>query len=184
MMETMPIETMLMETMPTITEATTWYGHAETPLGMVLLTGRDGALTGLYFEQHDHTPRCDPSWRLDEDCFDAARSQLGEYFAGRRSSFDVAVQLDGSPFQRAVWSALCTVGYGETATYGQIAELIGRPGSARAVGAANGRNPVSIIVPCHRIIGADASLTGYGWGVERKAWLLDLERAHRRPFGV
>jgi len=102
--------------------------------------------------------------------------QLDEYFAGTRQDFNVALELRGSPFQVEVWTALQAIPYGETTSYAGIAGAIGRPAAVRAVGAANGRNPISIIVPCHRVIGADGSLTGYGWGVEHKAWLLDHER--------
>lgn len=154
------------------------YGHAQTPLGTVLLTGRNGDLTGLYFEGHAHTPEVGAAWVRDEKAFELVRGQLDEYFAGRRTSSDVPLQLDGSPFQLGVWSALREIPYGETTSYGEIARRIGRSGSARAVGAANGRNPISIIIPCHRVIGSDASLTGYGWGVDRKAWLLAHEQGH------
>jgi methylated-DNA-[protein]-cysteine S-methyltransferase len=153
------------------------YGHAQTPLGTVLLTSRDGDLTGLYFEGHAHTPEIGAAWVRDEGAFGLVRGQLDEYFAGRRTTFEVPLRLDGSPFQLAVWSALREIPYGETTSYGEIARRIGRSGSARAVGAAHGRNPISIIIPCHRVIGADATLTGYGWGVDRKAWLIDHEQS-------
>lgn len=107
----------------------------------------------------------------------AAVAQLGEYFAGRRTAFDLPLHAAGTPFQQRVWQALCTVPYGETASYGEIAAAIGKPRAARAVGLANGRNPVAILVPCHRIIGGDGSLTGYGGGLERKRWLLEHERS-------
>jgi methylated-DNA-[protein]-cysteine S-methyltransferase len=159
--------------------ATTRYRHLETPLGRVLLTGREGALTGLHFTGLNATPAIDRAWVADDSGFEAVCRQLDEYFAGRRQSFDVPLQMDGSPFQVEVWSALLGVQYGETASYGEIARRIGRKGAARAVGAANGRNPIAIIVPCHRVIGADDTLTGYGGGLDRKAWLLDLERGFR-----
>jgi methylated-DNA-[protein]-cysteine S-methyltransferase len=159
--------------------ATTRYRHLETPLGKVLLTGRDGTLTGLHFTGLNATPAIDPAWVLDDSGFGHICSQLDEYFAGSRQSFDLPLQMDGSPFQKEVWSALLDIQYGETASYGEIARRIGRRGAARAVGAANGRNPIAIIVPCHRVIGADDTLTGYGGGLDRKAWLLDLERGFR-----
>ena len=106
---------------------------------------------------------------------DCAR-QLEEYFAGHRKSFDCSLDLQGTDFQKKVWRALMKVPYGKTASYGKIARAVGRPGAARAVGGANHNNPVAVIVPCHRIIGADGSLTGYGAGIERKAWLLEHEK--------
>jgi methylated-DNA-[protein]-cysteine S-methyltransferase len=103
---------------------------------------------------------------------------LDEYFEGTRRDFDLTLELRGTDFQVAVWSALRAIPYGQTTSYSAIANAIGKPASVRAVGAANGRNPISIVVPCHRVIGADGSLTGYGWGVDRKAWLLDHEQDH------
>jgi len=158
------------------------YCEVDSPLGSILLSGHDGALSGLHFTGHRHSPEPSADWVLDPTSFDDVRRQVEEYFDGRRRMFDVPLAMEGSPFELTVWSALLDIPYGETASYGQIAQRIGRPGAARAVGAANGRNPVSIIVPCHRVIGSDASLTGYGWGVERKAWLLDHERGvHSLP---
>jgi methylated-DNA-[protein]-cysteine S-methyltransferase len=117
-----------------------------------------------------------PDWVCDDAAFVEIRRQLDEYFEGQRKNFNVPLELHGSPFQVQVWTALRAIPYGQTASYAAIAQAVGRPAAVRAVGAANGRNPVSIIVPCHRVIGADGSLTGYGWGVERKAWLLAHER--------
>jgi methylated-DNA-[protein]-cysteine S-methyltransferase len=152
------------------------YCHTDTPLGTILLTGNGGALSGLYFTGHEHSRTVGATWEEDEAPFSSVRHQLDEYFDGRRTGFDVKIALRGSPFELTVWEALQGIPYGTTVSYGEIAGRIGRPKAARAVGAANGRNPVSIIVPCHRVIGADASLTGYGWGVERKAWLIDHEK--------
>jgi O-6-methylguanine DNA methyltransferase len=159
---------------------TTIYRHVDSPLGRIRLVGRNGVLTGLYLADHQRCPPPDARWAADEEAFEAARHQLDEYFAGDRKEFDVAMDLEGSPFQVEVWTALCGIPFGATASYRDIAVAIGRPAAIRAVGAANGRNPISIIVPCHRVIGADGSLTGYGWGVERKAWLL----AHERDRGT
>jgi methylated-DNA-[protein]-cysteine S-methyltransferase len=153
------------------------YCHSDTPLGAVLLTSSDGALSGLYFTDRRHSPRPDPSWTHDSAPFAEVRRQLDEYFEGRRTSFDQPLALRGSRFERAVWTCLQSIPHGMTVSYGQIARRIGQPQAARAVGAANGRNPVSVIVPCHRVIGSDGKLGGYGWGVERKAWLLEHERA-------
>jgi methylated-DNA-[protein]-cysteine S-methyltransferase len=154
----------------------TTYRHLDSPLGRIRLVGRDGVLTGLYLADHERCPRPDAGWAVDEQAFEPVRRQLDEYFAGDRKDFSVGIELEGSPFQVEVWSALRAIPFGATASYRDIAAAVGRPAAVRAVGAANGRNPISIIVPCHRVIGADGSLTGYGWGVDRKAWLLAHER--------
>ncbi|MGH9127332.1 MAG: methylated-DNA--[protein]-cysteine S-methyltransferase [Acidimicrobiales bacterium] len=159
-----------------VTAATIRYSFTPSPLGSILLSASETGLRGLHFTGHAHSPEPAVPWERDDDAFEGLSAQLAEYFDGRRTDFDVPLDMVGTAFERQVWAALLGVGYGETASYGEIARRIGRPGAARAIGAANGRNPVSIIVPCHRVIGADASLTGYGWGVDRKAWLLDLER--------
>jgi methylated-DNA-[protein]-cysteine S-methyltransferase len=117
----------------------------------------------------------DPGWEAAEEPFAEARTQLTEYFAGRRTVFDLPLEMAGSPFQRRAWRALQDIPYGETISYGEQARRIDRPADPRAVGQANGRNPIAVIVPCHRVIGADGSLTGYGGGVERKRLLLELE---------
>lgn len=154
------------------------YCYVDSPIGTLLLVGRPGVLTGLYVAEHDGGPQPEPGWTEDPDVFVEVRRQLTEYFSGTRTTFDLDVELQGTPFQQAVWSALRQIPYGQTMGYGELAREIGRPAASRAVGAANGRNPVSVIVPCHRVIGADGSLTGYGWGTDRKAWLLDHERAN------
>ena len=147
----------------------------ESPIGRILLLGRPGVLTGLYLADHDRCPAVPAGWTERDEAFAAARAQLDEYFAGTRTDFDLTVEMAGTPFQTTVWDALREIPYGETWSYGKLAAHIGRPGSSRAVGAANGRNPVSIVVPCHRVIGADGSPTGYGWGTACKTWLLDHE---------
>jgi methylated-DNA-[protein]-cysteine S-methyltransferase len=149
-------------------------GTMSTPIGRALLVGRDGSLTGLYLDR-DANPACEP----DEGRLDDVRRQVTEYFDGDRKEFEVPLAPVGTPFQRSVWSALLEIGYGETASYADIARRIGKPTAYRAVGAANGRNPISLIVPCHRVIGAAGALVGYGWGVDRKAWLLAHERGDR-----
>ena len=151
------------------------YGYTETPIGTVLLVAKDDALTGLYFDDPSDTRRIRDDWVRDDDHFVEARRQLNEYFNGERTTFDLPFALEGTAFQKQVWAALCEIGYGETMSYGELAERIGRPNAARAVGRANGTNPVSIIVPCHRVIGSNGSLVGYGWGTDRKSWLLKLE---------
>jgi methylated-DNA-[protein]-cysteine S-methyltransferase len=139
-----------------------------SPVGPLALTvDDDGALTRIGFGAGDVA---------DDARFDRVVTQLTEYFAGRRTDFDLDLRPDGgSPFERRVWAALLEIPYGETASYGEIAARIGHPGKARAVGRANGRNPIAIVCPCHRVIGSDGSLTGYGGGLENKRTLLDLE---------
>ena len=156
----------------------TLYTEMKSPLGTLLLTTEDGALTGVQFpgEQHGRPNR--PDWQRadDEPVLAAARAQLDEYFDGRRTAFDLPLAPRGTPFQQAVWRALVTVPFGATSTYGAIAAAIRRPTAVRAVGGAIGANPIGIVVPCHRIIGADGSLTGYAGGLDRKTKLLALER--------
>ena len=143
-----------------------------SPIGPLLLTGDGRALTGLYMGRA-------PSGTRDDTAFTHAREQLDAYFAGELERFDIPLSPRGTEFQRRVWDALREIPYGETTSYGALAAQIGRPGAARAVGLANGRNPISIVVPCHRVIGAAGALTGYGGGLERKRWLLAHERGQR-----
>jgi methylated-DNA-[protein]-cysteine S-methyltransferase len=147
-----------------------------SPVGDLVLTAGCTALTGLHFDDPDEPHRWHDGLEHDAPWFDPVVAQLEQYFAGERTSFDVALAPSGSEFQREVWAALATIPYGETRSYVQIARAVGRPSGSRAVGAANGRNPISIIVPCHRVIGADGSLTGYGGGMDRKRALLVIER--------
>ena len=156
------------------------YTYVDSPVGRLLLCSDGVALTGLYMDVPGHTPRSLEQGvenAAAEPLRDAAR-QLGEYFAGDRREFDLALRLEGTDFQRRVWKVLTEIPYGETWSYGQLAKRIDNPKGFRAVGLANGRNPISILVPCHRVIGANGSLTGYGGGVERKQWLLAHERPH------
>ncbi len=147
----------------------------DSPIGLLTLAGRGGVLTNLRMVDQTYEPnRAD--WSPDPRAFDAAVEQLGAYFAGELTDFDIELELRGTEFQRRVWQALLTIPYGATRSYGQIADQIGAPGSARAVGWANGHNPIAIVVPCHRVIGASGSLTGYGGGLDRKRTLLDLEK--------
>jgi methylated-DNA-[protein]-cysteine S-methyltransferase len=152
-----------------------YYTTFDSPIGELLLVGDGEAVARLHMMGSRHPVAADPAWRRDERAFGDVRSQLEEYFAGERQSFDVPLQMAGSEFELRVWEALRAIPYGETASYGEIAAGIGSPGAARAVGLANGRNPIAVIVPCHRVIGADGSLTGYGGGLERKRLLLYLE---------
>jgi methylated-DNA-[protein]-cysteine S-methyltransferase len=153
------------------------YTEMESPLGTLQLTAEDGALTGVHFpgQKHDRPRASDWERADDEPVLAQARGELGEYFAGRRTRFDLRLAPHGTPFQQAVWQALLAVPFGTTSTYGAIAEAIHKPSAARAVGAAVGANPIGIVVPCHRIVGRDGTLTGYAGGLDRKAKLLALE---------
>ena len=152
------------------------YDQFETPQGTMLATATDNGLAGVYFKGQKHFPK-QRDWRRDarHPVLRQAKRELAEYFAGRRKRFDVPLDPQGSVFQRSIWNAISKVGFGRTLTYGELAQRAGHPGSARAAGAATGRNPLSIIVPCHRIMGADGSLTGYAGGLSRKRALLELE---------
>jgi methylated-DNA-[protein]-cysteine S-methyltransferase len=155
------------------------YARIATPLGSLLATSTHAALTGLYYEGQPHAPTPRGDWIEDAGATpiaDCAR-QLAEYLDGRRRSFDFPMRPEGSDFQRRVWIEIAKIPYGETITYTQLAARAGAPGSARAAGAATGRNPLSIVVPCHRVVGSDGSLTGYAGGVPRKARLLEIEHA-------
>ena len=153
----------------------------DSPIGVLTLTGEDGYLTGLYMDDQRHAPTGSDQWVPDDAAFEAVLGQLDAYFSGRRTDFDVPMRMRGTDFQRRVWDGLTQIPYGETWSYAQLAEKVGNPRACRAVGLANGRNPVAIIVPCHRVIGANGTLTGYGGGLDRKRWLLDLE-AGQRPL--
>ena len=154
----------------------------DSPLGPLLVAANDAGLTALYFETRRHPPAT-ADWVPVSDAdtpaartIAAAHAQLAEYFAGTRTTFTLPLAAAGTPFQRQVWDALRAIPFGATVRYGELATTLGAPRATRAVGAANGRNPISIVVPCHRVIGADGSLTGFGGGIERKRWLLDHER--------
>lgn len=169
--------------MTTAIASTTRYRQIESPIGPLTLAGDGQSLTNVCMEAQKHPPVGRELWTLDAGAFPTVADQLEAYFSGDRVDFDVRLQLDGTEFQKRVWSALLEIPYGETWSYGQLASHIGAPNASRAVGLANGRNPVAIIVPCHRVIGSNGSLTGYGGGLDRKRLLLDLERAHRPlPF--
>jgi methylated-DNA-[protein]-cysteine S-methyltransferase len=148
----------------------------DSPVGPLTAVDEDGALAGLYLHEQKHLPAQASFGRRNDAVQPALREQLPAYFTGELRDFDVPLAPVGTPFQTAVWFALRRVPYATTCTYADLAAAIGRPTAVRAVGAANGRNPVCLVVPCHRVIGADGSLTGYAGGVERKALLLDLER--------
>jgi methylated-DNA-[protein]-cysteine S-methyltransferase len=162
----------------------TLYDTVPSPVGELLLTAEDAGLTRVYFERHRHGDRIDDGWRpvmgstsRAADVLVEAHRQLDAYFAGELTEFTLLLAPSGTPFQQRVWTALRDIAFGVTASYAEIARRIGAPDAVRAVGAANGRNPLSIIVPCHRVIGSGGALTGFGGGIERKRWLLQHEGA-------
>ncbi|WP_327290732.1 methylated-DNA--[protein]-cysteine S-methyltransferase [Streptomyces sp. NBC_01198] len=157
----------------------------DSPIGPLTLVTREGGLAGLYMTQHRHIPSQDtfgPQVAVtDVPVLARTAEQLTAYFAGEATDFDIDLSTTGTPFQRRVWAGLRDIPYGETVSYGELAAALGQPTASRAVGLANGRNPISIIVPCHRVVGADGSMTGYGGGLERKRWLLSFERGAQQP---
>lgn len=163
-----------------------YYDFYDSPHGQMLLVASDAGLSGVYFDGQKHFPGTAKEWKRDarHARLKQAKRELVEYFAGRRQRFEAALSPEGTPFQRAVWKAISTVRFGETITYGELARRAGHPGSARAAGAATGRNPIGIIVPCHRIMGANGALTGYAGGLERKRALLALEGVGRDLLSV
>lgn len=161
------------------TAKTTSYVVMKTPLGLVTLTSDGKAITGIYTrlekmeKQHPHRVQSENA------ILRKARRQLEEYFSGHRSRFSIPLKAEGTPFQKKVWKALSEIPFGETVSYAFIAKTIGNPKASRAVGMANNKNPIGIIVPCHRVVGADGSLTGYAGGLGRKQWLLRHEKKNR-----
>jgi methylated-DNA-[protein]-cysteine S-methyltransferase len=155
----------------------TFVSALSSPIGRLLFVSKGGSrLSGVYMEDHAGAPLQDAAWVQDEARFAEAPRQVTEYFAGSRTRFNLPLSFDGTPFQRRVWEALREIPYGETITYAELAARIGSPNACRAVGGANAKNPLSVVLPCHRVIGSDGSLTGYAGGEERKRWLLDFER--------
>lgn len=149
----------------------------DSPLGILTLVGTDGRLSGLYMEDHRPGPAVEALGDRVRTGFDAELEQLGDYFAGHRRIFDLPLEPEGTPFQRRIWASLRAIPYGQTRSYAELARAIGNPAAIRAVAMANARNPISVIVPCHRVIGSDGRLTGYAGGLARKRFLLDLEAA-------
>jgi methylated-DNA-[protein]-cysteine S-methyltransferase len=168
--------------MPTTstTTSTTDSTTVESPIGELTLIADDGRLTGLYFPHHWYRPDAATFGQPSEAGFGEARRQLAEYFAGRRQHFDLPLDARGDEFQRSVWDMIAAVPYGQTVTYGELARELGSQVLAKDVGAAVGRNPLSVIVPCHRVVGKDGRLTGYAGGLARKRFLLDLEESAER----
>ncbi|MFI6370256.1 methylated-DNA--[protein]-cysteine S-methyltransferase [Streptomyces sp. NPDC050546] len=151
----------------------------DSPYGPLTLVADDGVLCGLYMTDQRHRPPEETFGTRDDTLFAEAEEQLEAYFAGELKEFTVELRLTGTPFQRTVWEQLSRIPYGETRSYGQLAATLGTPTASRAVGLANGRNPVGIIIPCHRVLGANGSLTGYGGGLDRKRRLLEFESTPR-----
>ena len=155
------------------------YRRMHMSLGTMFATAEGGALTGIYYEGGRHAPAISPQWVEDPDDATLAECarQLADFFAGTRQRFDLPLAPAGTPFQQRVWHEIAAIPYGETITYAELARRAGAAGSARAAGAATGRNPLSIVVPCHRVVGSSGSLTGYAGGLERKTRLLKIEGA-------
>ncbi|MDT7043204.1 methylated-DNA--[protein]-cysteine S-methyltransferase [Candidatus Nitronereus thalassa] len=151
----------------------------KSPIGRILLVGNGQSLNQLAFQDGPHPLKKDPRWACAEAPFKKPIEQLKEYFSGKRKSFSIKLSPTGTPFQQQVWQALRSIPYGKTVSYGEIAKAIGKPKASRAVGAANGKNPVSIIVPCHRVIGSTGKLVGYGGGLPIKERLLSLEQSQK-----
>jgi methylated-DNA-[protein]-cysteine S-methyltransferase len=156
-----------------------YYTWLESPLGAILLTSDGRSLTGLYLQGQKSFPQQTADWQEVEqlDPFVQTRKQLAEYFTHQRQQFDLPLDPQGTAFQKQVWQRLRQIPFGETLSYGELAAMMGKPTASRAVGAANGRNPISIVVPCHRVIAANGMLTGYAGGLDRKQWLLQHEQA-------
>jgi methylated-DNA-[protein]-cysteine S-methyltransferase len=152
----------------------------DSPIGELTLVARDGVLSGIYFPGHWHMPAPEVFGTRSERGFEQAQQQLGEYFAGQRTEFELTTTIAGDEFQRRVWELIDRIPHGQTTTYGEMAHELGDPALARKVGGAVGRNPLSIVTPCHRVVGKDGKLTGYAGGLERKRFLLELEGAGQR----
>lgn len=159
-----------------------YYCYLDTPIGELLLAGEGDALSMIGFPKGVMRRDPEPDWIYNEEPLENARTQLTEYFSGQRKDFDLPLKLNGTEFQVSVLEALLEIPYGETTSYGAIAKQIGRPKAVRAVGAANGRNPIPIIVPCHRVIGSSGDLTGFGGGLDTKEALLRLEAENSGGF--
>jgi methylated-DNA-[protein]-cysteine S-methyltransferase len=151
------------------------YTSLDSPVGALVLTSDGEAITGLFMDKYQGEPFSIGDWARDDGLFREAADQLRAYFAGELTDFDLPIATGGAPFQQRVWAELRKIPYGSTISYGELARRIGNPKASRAVGSANGDNPISIIIPCHRVIGSNGKLTGYGGGIERKKFLLEFE---------
>ncbi len=152
----------------------------ESPLGPLRLLADDNGLRGLYYQEHKNVPPLNSRPESTHPVLVEARRQVEEYFSGKRREFELPLSLQGTPFMLEVWDALGKIPFGTKVTYGQLAETVGRPKASRAVGRANGLNPVSIVLPCHRVVGSNGKLTGYAGGLGNKEWLLQHEKGERR----
>ena len=161
-----------------------YYTYCESPIGTLLLAGDGSALTHIAFARAEGPAAPDAAWIRREAPFAAAKGELAAYFAGELRRFSVPVAPAGTPFQLRVLEQLQRIPYGETRSYGEIAQAIGRPAAPRAVGAANGRNPIPIVIPCHRVIGSRGELTGFAGGLETKRFLLELERPTQHSLAL
>ena len=154
----------------------------DSPIGRLTLARDDDGLRHIIFPSENRGFETPEHWQPNSDAFDDIRRQLDEYFVGTRQKFTIPLAPKGTPFQQSVWNALCSIAYSDTCSYGNIANRIGKPKASRAVGAANGANPIPIIIPCHRVIGASGKLTGFGGGLPTKEWLLSHERGEGHLF--
>ena len=161
-----------------------YYTLLDSPIGSLMLSGDEKKLTGLHFSTGSKARGADDSWQRNDDLFIAAAKQIDEYFAGKREAFELNLEPKGTQFQLEVLAALQTIPFGETCSYAEIAQQIGRPKAVRAVGAANGNNPIALIIPCHRVIGSNGSLTGFGGGLEAKQYLLEHETRNSGLFAA
>ena len=159
--------------------ASVTYTVHPSPIGPLTLVARDGCLVRLIMENQVHAVAPPPGSRYDDGSFAEMTRQLDEYFAGARTDFDMSMAIEGTEFQMKVWTQLRAIPYGQTISYGELARRVGSPHAYRAVGTANGHNPLAVVIPCHRVIAGDGSLGGYGGGLDRKKQLLSLEAAHR-----
>jgi methylated-DNA-[protein]-cysteine S-methyltransferase len=157
---------------------THYYSELDSPVGTLLLRGDGESLLGMYMQKQRYRPSLPDHYVRDDAKFRDARKQLCAYFEGNLKAFNLSLAPQGTEFQKLVWQALLDIPFGATESYGELARRIGHDGAARAVGLANGHNPIGIIIPCHRVIGANGSLTGYGGGLPRKQWLLEHEQRH------
>src|SRR5262249_30585646 len=156
-----------------------FFTSLDSPVGELFLTSNGEAITELFMEKHKGGPKPINEWRRDDDLFREAADQLRAYFDGELTAFDLHLAASGARFQQGVWAELRKIPYGSTVSYGELARRLGNPNASRAVGSANGSNPISIIIPCHRVIGSNGKLTGYGGGIERKKFLLEFEAKTR-----
>lgn len=161
-----------------------YYDTLESPWGGMLIAASEKGVTGVYFDRQKYHPKRGKEWQHapENKHLQKAKKQLAEYFKGKRRAFDLELDPAGSPFQKRVWKAIAAVPYGETISYGELARRCGFPEGARAAGAATGRNPIGIVVPCHRIVGSNGKLTGYAGGLDKKRALLALETGERELF--